>query len=157
MADLFAATTQHIERRETFMSKSITSHRLGGIIAALVVLATAALVVPGAAVAGHCDAGDFCAWGDTNYSGDHLANPGDDEVWPCGVFCSPDVDENDDSVKNRDSVRVRVYDDDHFGGGLMYCADSGEWETDIADDRDNDGSSHNGSAGTSCPAGEPHP
>lgn len=124
---------------------------------ALAVVILAAIVMPVAAQADHCSSGEFCVWGNTAFTGDHIARAGDENVWPCGTLCSPDVDENEDSLKNRESHKVRVYSLDNYDGALMYCVPGGVSEDDIADSRDNDGSSHRGSSGSSCPSGEPLP
>lgn len=113
------------------------------LVAVLVTAATTIAPFPQPATADdNCDSGEFCVWGDTNFGGDFWDPSTDDDDWPCGVFCSPDVDNNEDSVWNRESVIIEVYDGTNFDGKLMYCVDPGDSEDDIAGDRDNDGESN---------------
>ncbi|MGH8874069.1 MAG: hypothetical protein ACRDVM_02280 [Acidimicrobiia bacterium] len=64
---------------------------------------------------------------------------------------------DDDSVKNRDPYAMKVYNGDSYSGGLLYCVSSGEVEDDIHGDRDNQGNSSIVYLATTCPSGDPHP
>jgi hypothetical protein len=140
-----------------FVTSRVRHSRVGVAMIVLLTLILAGLVLPISALANHCDGGDFCVWGSPGFTGDHIADPDSDASWPCGTFCSPDVDENDDALRNRNATKVRVYSLDNFSGALMYCVPAGVSEDDIADSRDNDGSSHRVFSGASCPSGEPRP
>lgn len=95
-----------------------------------------------------CNTGEFCAWGDPNYGGDFWDPSTDDPNW--NFF---GIENDDDAVKNFESVKVYVYPNSSYGGSLLYCTAPGEIEDDIADARDNDGDSNltfDSTGSTSC-------
>ena len=109
---------------------------------ALVVMASTGLTaVPAAANHTVCDSGEFCIWENPNYGGDFWGADRSDPDWPCGWICHPNLDNNEDSLKNLTGVTIDVFDADNYGGGVNYCVPAGVWENDIAGDRDNDGNS----------------
>lgn len=100
----------------------------------------------------------YCTWGGTNYGGDKYMPAHSSSDWPCGVFCSPDVDNNEDSLTNNEDEIVKVFAETSWNGKLLYCTQPGDWWTDIRWDRDNDGESHRQYLGTSiCPPNDPLP
>ena len=99
-----------------------------------------------------CNSGELCLWGSINFSGDFWDPAHHDLNWP---FAG--IENDDDSVKNRDTRAHLVYPNSSGGGSLLYCANSTEEENDIAGDRDNDGDSNFQLDVTTCPAGYPHP
>lgn len=143
----------------TSQGGNLRGWRIGVVLAATVVFAL--LAIGASATHQTCESGEFCVWADTGYSpaehflGDTAGNPN----WPCGVFCSPDVDNNEDSVKNRTSLAMRVYDGDSWTGAIKYCVDAGQWDSNINNSVDNDGNSQTQFPpyGSTCPAGDPGP
>lgn len=122
------------------------------LLAALVLVA-AAFPAP-ASADNNCDAGEFCLWSDTNYSGSDFWDPSGSD--PDYNFFG--IENDDNSVKNRESYRVYVYPNNNYGGTYRYCMDQGETEDDIASDRDDDADSNLTSGNyTTCPAGSRHP
>lgn len=113
----------------------------------LVALALA-LGVNASPVAAHddtCLTGYFCVWQHIDYSGsDHAHFSIDENDWP--LF---GIENDDDSVKNRESVAVRVFADSGYVN-TEYCTVPSEVEDDIHDDRDNDGDSNQQRSTTSC-------
>ncbi len=100
------------------------------------------LLTATSAEASHCGGSPFCIYGNTGYSGDLYAALHTDTNWPCGVFCTPDVDNNEDSVINNYTNSIVVYDWTNFGGGIKYCVVALGRDSNINDARDNDGDSH---------------
>lgn len=119
---------------------------IAGLLGLLLILAAAfPLSVAADSV---CNSGEFCIWGEPNYGGDFWDPSTDDPQWD--FF---NVENDDDAVKNRESVRVEVYPADNYSGTLLYCTEPGEVEDDIAGIRDNDGDSnltYDSSGLTSC-------
>lgn len=112
--------------------------RLSLLAAMALVLVTA--VPPMSALAdGVCNSGEFCVWGGTGYTGDFWDPSGSDPDWPC---CGgTGVQNDDDSLHNRESKRVVVYAENGYVSDL-YCATDGLQDSNIADNRDNAGNSH---------------
>lgn len=100
----------------------------------------------------NCDVGELCLWGNTNYGGDFWDPSHHDLNWP---FLG--IENDDDSVKNRDVPAHLVYPNSSGGGTLLYCVDATEVEDDISGDRDNDGDSNFQLDVTTCPIGYRHP
>ena len=115
---------------------------------ALSVNALGVNLTPVTAHDGTCDAGTFCVWQHTNWTGaehDHWGgNSNDWNFWG--------MENDDDSVKNRETSGVRVYTNANYTGG-MYCVLASQVEDDIHGDRDDQGDSH---AAGSC-SGWPSP
>lgn len=119
----------------------------------LVVL-TLALGVNVTPVAAHddtCSSSYFCIWQHGNYDGtDHEHFVGDANDWS---FWG--IQDDDDSVKNRETVRVRVFTNSGWSGTLYCVLASGE-EEDIHSDRDDQGDSNLQGSTNSC-SGYPSP
>jgi hypothetical protein len=123
--------------------------------AAILTAFTVAVAVPAFAANGNgsCESGEGCFYNDPNYSGIEIDSTNGSSNWPFSG-----IENDDDSVKNRKSSSyVVVYNGNNYLGGAMYCANAGEWEDDIAGDRDNSGDSHQFTATATCPAGIQHP
>jgi hypothetical protein len=84
-----------------------------------------------------CNSGEFCIWGNPGFGGDFWDPSTDDPHWD--FF---NVENDDDAVRNRESVKVHVYASDNYTGTLLYCVEPFVIEDDIADVRDNDGDSN---------------
>lgn len=118
-------------------------------------LGVMALAVPVLAANGDgtCDSGEGCFYNSPNYVGIEIDSTSGSSNWPFSG-----IENDDDTVKNRkSSSHVVVYNGNSYLGGAMYCADAGEWEDDIAGDRDNQGDSHKFFSGSTCPSSIPHP
>ncbi len=102
-----------------------------------------------------CNSGEFCVWGGEGYTGDFWDPSGSDPDWPC---CGgTGVQNDDDSVKNLETYRVFVYENNDYSGTLLYCVAPGTAVSVIFSDRDNRGNSNlTGSSLTSC-SGYPLP
>lgn len=119
-------------------------------LALLLTLALGAMAFPTMTLADNsCDSGEFCVWSEANYTGGDFWDPAtDDPDWNWWG-----IENDDNSVKNKESVIVEVYPNGAYGGTLRYCTAPGEVEDDIADDRDDDGDSnltYDGTGVTSC-------
>lgn len=106
-----------------------------------------------------CNDPEFCVWANTSYGPveHHYGHTGNSSNWPCGVFCSPDVDNNEDSVVNTSSYSYRVFDGDNYQGSLKYCVDPGQQDSNINNAVDNDGQSSLRVGLFDCPSGDPGP
>ncbi|MGH8923980.1 MAG: peptidase inhibitor family I36 protein [Acidimicrobiia bacterium] len=110
------------------------------LLPSLVALALVLLVPMVAQADANCDSGEFCIWGNENQGGDFWDPSTDDLDWPC---CGAQgVQNDDDSVRNRESVRVLVYQGNNHTGAVSYCTVSGEIVNVIFSDRDNAGNSN---------------
>jgi len=95
-----------------------------------------------------CNSGEYCIWGAPGYTGDFWDPSTSDPDWPC---CGgTGVQNDDDSLHNRESTRVIVYAENSYVSAL-YCATPSLSDSDIVDNLDNAGNSHqvHGSS-TSC-------
>lgn len=112
-------------------------------------LALGVNVPPVAAHNDACSSGYFCVWPNVSYD-DYVIGPqhehfaGSNQDWD---FFG--IENDDDSVKNEESFRVRVFADNLYNN-VEYCMTPDEWEDDIHTDRDNDGDSHWVYTTTSC-------
>lgn len=123
------------------------------VVAVVVTVAVAGLYAAAPVSADlNCDSGELCLWGNTGYSGDFWDPTHHDLNWP---FLG--IENDDDSVKNRDTRAHLVYPNSGGGGPLRYCVNSLENTANINDARDNDGDSNLQLDVTACPAGYPHP
>lgn len=122
------------------------------LFASLVALALAlgVNVTPVAAHSNTCDSGYFCVWPLANYDqgffgGSHEHFSGNNADWP--LF---GIENDDDSVKNRESLRVLVYAGWNYTEGYTYCTQPGESEDDINLSVDDNGDSNKLGGTTSC-------
>lgn len=120
-------------------------------------LAFGVTVTPVAAHNDTCSSGFFCLWPLVNYDDyssqdEHRHFSTSENDWP---FFG--LENDDDSVKNREATRVLVYAGADYTGGIKYCVDPLEDEDDIHTDRDNDGDSNFLSSFTSCGVNLPAP
>ena len=151
------AARVHSGRRVPWRTPSGCGFGFGRSVASLV-LVVATLPTPHerARADSSCDPGEFCVWGNIDFVGDFWDPVSSDANWPCGVLCSPDVDNNDDSVRNRRSGKVHVEEGTNYKGGVVYCVAPGVEEDSIHSARDDRGDSSLHFAATSC-AGYPVP
>lgn len=125
------------------------------VVAFALALGVNALAINVAPVAAHdttCLSGYFCVWQHMNYTGaDHEHFIGDANDW--NFF---GIENDDDSVKNRETVRVRVFQNSGWSGGTLYCVLANGSEDDIHGDRDDQGDSNLQGSTNSC-SGYPSP
>jgi len=117
-------------------------------VALVAILAMLVIFPSGIALAGTtCDSGEFCIWGGLAQTGDFWDPGVSDGNWPC---CGGTGVQNDDqSIWNRESVGSVVYDGGNFTGVSMYCAIPG-YNGNIHGNRDNSGNSHQLQGTSSC-------
>lgn len=97
-----------------------------------------AYVTPVYAAKSQCSAGYFCEWNEINYSGGEFTQWGSSaNDWPW-----LGIENDDDSVYNREAKRTMVYTGANWSGDEAYCVVPGGFEDDILGDRDNDGDSN---------------
>jgi hypothetical protein len=122
----------------------------------LAALATASLLTSLSALPvsadANCNAGELCLWGNANYGGDFWDPTFHDLNWPW-----PGIENDDNSVQNKDTRAHLIYPNSSGGGVMRYCVNSLENEDDIAADRDDDGDSNFEIETTTCPIGYQHP
>lgn len=111
-------------------------------LCALLTLLAAFLLLAVPAQALRCGDHWFCVWSGTSYAGDFWQDQGDHSNWPCGTFCSPDVDDNEDSVSNGNNDIVYVYGSGNFDPPFMYCVENESEDGNVTDTVDNGGQSH---------------
>jgi hypothetical protein len=108
------------------------------------------LNVSPAAAHSTCSTGYFCVWPLGNYSDywpieEHIHFSGNDTDWDL-----TGLENDDDSVKNRESYRVLVYAGWNYTEGYTYCTQPGEDEDDINFAVDDNGDSNKLGSVTSC-------
>lgn len=126
------------------------------LMAALVatLLATQLMAMPVAANNDTCSSGEVCFWAQANFTGtgmDFHDPATNDPDW--NLF---GMENDDDSVWNRESITVRVYAGWNYSEGVTYCTTPGESEDDINLSYDDNGDSNKLFSGSSC-AGYPSP
>ncbi len=99
-----------------------------------------------------CNSGEGCIWDSVNFSGQFWDPSTSDPDWPSSV------DNEDDSIRNRETKGLRVFDGNTYTGGVKYCLSVAQYEEDdINGSRDSDGQSHYLWSTAGCPAGDPMP
>ena len=114
-------------------------------------------IAPAEASHNTCNVGELCLWGDPNFQPDFWGPPGNSTNWPCGIFCDPDLDNNEDSLRSRESKSAYVYHGTGYTGGVIYCVIPGLQVGNIWHSRDNMGDSHSISATATTCLGYPKP
>jgi len=95
-------------------------------------------VAPVRASMDQCSTSNFCEWDHQNYSG------GEFTQWPTSAndWNLFGIENDDESVWNRESKRTNVYKGSNWTEGVAYCVVPGGSEDAILDDRDNNGDSN---------------
>lgn len=100
-------------------------------------LAFGVYVVPVQAAMSQCSGGRFCVWENANYSAGFDSWGASQNDWP--LF---GLENDDDSVWNRENTRTLVYRGSNYSEGVTYCVPPGIAEDDIHFDRDDNGDSN---------------